>query len=684
MSPAEDLVARVQANLRIDPTPEEEAILNDGNAGNNALELLKKERERVAALVTELQETKIAAEKREKALEDELDHAMIALVKYEGVAEDLKAENDKLVKGLRGADFTESTLVENNARGVRVILNKEKDLEEAAEQAANLRRYHQAEKQALMKRIDVLQELRQSLVPGLSDIDSCYWNFGVSLRGIASARVYDPTISDHGAIKLLIDVCLSHPNADVVLSAADALSELAAEPTYRKIISEQGAIKPLCDRLKAALESVTSGDADLTQLSMFGLVAFALSRLAINDNIRQEIALRGGIYPIVQLTKHSRNMILMHASCLALANLSYRNAANKSRICSEGGIEALTRVLTQEQEDSVLCEAAKCVANVTCNNNRGQLAAGSGGAVQALVMVAGRKNLSPTTYMACMAALGNIALNEPVGKPTITACVGIPPMVRFTAKRRASMILVVNAIRALGNCGYSSQSMKARVISEKAGPPLCARLASCCAGIYDSIPLVTEVCRTMSCLCMNRDNSRVFTGFGVLPQIITLVNTTQDLCARREEIEGHESESHHLKESIEARRGAVMLAVESMTMLLSVLLMNDEVRDTGVERHGAVESLLQGANSWGHLNHQEPLRSQFDRNDENHWVFVLRESRYPRWMKIGLMRVAPERMVDKDALYYLMEDMREEGELYMKSSVSVEYFTDEKVNLTQG
>ena len=128
---------------------------------------------------------------------------------------------------------------------------------------------------------------------------------------------------------------------------------------------------------------------------MFGLVAFALSRLAIDDNIRQEIASRGGIHPMVQLAKHSRNMVLMHATCLALANLSYKNAANKSRICSEGGIEALTRVLKQEREDSVLCEAAKCVANVTCNNIRGQQAAGSGALFRHSLCWQHEKSLAP-------------------------------------------------------------------------------------------------------------------------------------------------------------------------------------------------------------------------------------------------------------------------------------------------
>ena len=53
-------------------------------------------------------------------------------------------------------------------------------------------------------------------------------------------------------------------------------------------------------------------------------------------------------------------------------------------------------------------------------------------------------------------------------------------------------------------------------------------------------------------------------------------------------------------------------------------------------------------------------------------------------MKIALMRVAPDELVDSDALYYMLEDVRAEGELYMKSSVSIEYFTDETVSLTRG
>ena len=78
-------------------------------------------------------------------------------------------------------------------------------------------------------------------------------------------------------------------------------------------------------------------------------------------------------------------------------------------------------------------------------------------------------------------------------------------------------------------------------------------------------------------------------------------------------------------------------------MLLSVLLMNDEVRDVTVERHDGVEALLLGVNSWGVLNHGEPVfskisyyfsESNLQKNEngeevqrQNHWKRVLAESR---------------------------------------------------------
>ena len=209
LSPDNDIKMRVNANLRIEPSKEEMKTIEKQikhDAHDHQIELLRQERKRVAQLEAELQEMKILAEAKEKGLEDELSEAMMIIVQREAQVEALKAENDRLLKGKRVSDKVEDDLVDNNARGVRAILRKEKMLDEAAEHAQQQREYHRAEKATLLKRINVLKELRQSLVPGLNDIDSTYWNFGVSIRGIATARVYDPAISDHGAIKLLIHI----------------------------------------------------------------------------------------------------------------------------------------------------------------------------------------------------------------------------------------------------------------------------------------------------------------------------------------------------------------------------------------------------------------------------------------------------------------------------------------------
>ena len=238
-------------------------------------------------------------------------------------------------------------------------------------------------------------------------------------------------------------------------------------------------------------------------------------------------------------------------------------------------------------------------------------------------------------------------------------------------------------------------------MSDKVGPPLCARLTACCTGIHTSLELLTEVCRTISSLCMNRDNARVFCSFGVIPPLVNLIKNTPEL-ARKTKLgmdQDHDVTNHHHKDSIENIKSPGFQAIECELMLLSVLLMNDEVRDVTVERHGGIEALLIGVNAWGFLNHNEPILNKISyyfnennmtRNENgeeeqrlNHWKRVLTEEKYPRWMKIALMRIAPEILVDGDALYYLLEEVRAEGELYMKSAVSIEYFTDESVSLTK-
>ena len=64
----------------------------------------------------------------------------------------------------------------------------------------------------------------------------------------------------------------------------------------------------------------------------------------------------------------------------------------------------------------------------------------------------------------------------------------------------------------------------------------------------------------------------------------------------------------------------------------------------------------------------------------NHWKRVLTEEKYPRWMKIALMRIAPEILVM--AMLLFIEEVRAEGELYMKLQLVLN-ITDENVSLTK-
>ena len=67
---------------------------------------------------------RILAENKERQLEDELSEAMTIIVQREAQVEALKIENDNLLKGKRFSDKTEVDLVENNARGLRAILER--------------------------------------------------------------------------------------------------------------------------------------------------------------------------------------------------------------------------------------------------------------------------------------------------------------------------------------------------------------------------------------------------------------------------------------------------------------------------------------------------------------------------------------------------------------------------------
>ena len=86
-----------------------------------------------------------------------------------------------------------------------------------------------------------------------------------------------------------------------------------------------------------------------------------------------------------------------------------------------------------------------------------------------------RKKIRPRLQHAALGILGNVALNE-FGKATIVASAGIMPIIRLISKRSTDNTVVSQAVLALCNLAYASQSSKARITAERAGPPLTARL----------------------------------------------------------------------------------------------------------------------------------------------------------------------------------------------------------------
>ena len=156
----------------------------------------------------------------------------------------------------------------------------------------------------------------------------------------------------------------------------------------------------------------------------------------------------------------------------------------------------------------------KCLANLTSDESKGILELCNGGGVQATVFMLMKKGIKPSLQHAALGVIGNAALNE-FGKATIIASAGIMPLIRLISKRHTDEQVVGQAIKALCNLAFGSQSAKARITAERGGPPLTARLISVYHG---ELPLeaAKQLNKCMTSLCLNRDNARLFASFGVL------------------------------------------------------------------------------------------------------------------------------------------------------------------------
>ena len=118
------------------------------------------------------------------------------------------------------------------------------------------------------------------------------------------------------------------------------------------------------------------------------------------------------------------------------------------------------------------------------------------------------------------------------------------PMIRFMAKRKTPLAVVAQAAKALGNTAFGAQAVKARIMAEKAGPPLVARLiefakTTAAARLRTSdnhgqmndleIEATTQICKTITTLALNRDNARLFANFGALEPACELCDSSHEV-----------------------------------------------------------------------------------------------------------------------------------------------------------
>ena len=541
------------------------------------LDLLIHERFERSVLAGEFQRFRNAAEVREALLEEEIEASVVEVLKGDNKSDELTEALGVLRTALVDFEDKEEELIKTNASSMSLVVGKEQELRSAAARLERERRLRLMETTALNKRITMLEHLRQSLVPGISsETDSCYWNFCISLRGIAShENAFNPNLCNRGGLTMLIRLCASSRAPEVILAAASAIAELAADGKSRRKVLALGGIKPLCALLRDACHAEGRGTATLAEQQMISLVAFAVSRLAIDPLIRAELARVGAIAPLAELCRHSKNRITLHACCMALSNMSFENAANKARIVGGGAVQAIVRILGEETENAVVFEAAKCLSNITCDCIQGQQEVAKSGGIQAMVFLLGKKSLPTTTMRATLGALANVALNISMGKPTVVASAGLMPMIRFLSKRKTHPDVVSQAAKALGNTAFGSQSVKARIMAEKAGPPLVARLIAAAAAVAaqrstggsrgdgsdgsggsgGSAPMVkqdpaalslsvtTQLCKAMTSLCLNRDNGRLFCTFGILEPICELCDAAHEIAVRVQPLEKYAVES---------------------------------------------------------------------------------------------------------------------------------------------
>lgn len=134
--------------------------------------------------------------------------------------------------------------------------------------------------------------------------------------------------------------------------AASALAKLALDnEDTRQAITASGGVKPLLTLLDAS-EASGHTDAVLRQ------GADAIANLAVEPSARDEIASSGGLKPLVDLLRAAEGTSAKKFAARALARLSHQHEPTQLKVLEEDAIAPLVRILGGRQEEPLAQEEA--------------------------------------------------------------------------------------------------------------------------------------------------------------------------------------------------------------------------------------------------------------------------------------------------------------------------------------
>ncbi|KAF7238817.1 Armadillo repeat-containing protein 5 [Varanus komodoensis] len=146
-------------------------------------------------------------------------------------------------------------------------------------------------------------------------------------------------IHEAGAVPPLIQVLTTSQDSECLQSVIRAVRYLADTPAHRLVLAQQGAVRPVAERLASSLD-----DAALAVAALRALLE--LTRGCSRD-CAEQLSLGGGVVPLVALASHDKRA-MRESALAALANLCLQGMLRPA-VGNAGGVEVLVGEIRRRQ-----------------------------------------------------------------------------------------------------------------------------------------------------------------------------------------------------------------------------------------------------------------------------------------------------------------------------------------------